>query len=314
MARTGSGKDRRRGSQRTHRWRSCFISAAPRANLAVLRQLLQERGINASIASELQPRSSSLHTLVTDAITDSDFFIAVLGSERFDASIYYEIGFANAVGKRVLVLTPTHIRKSTEDLLGGTTLIADPTDRQAIEFVLDQILALRYAKRGKPKETLKISKPLGDSANRYLSRVESLGPETREITILDSVRSAIEESGVSVISEARFDTVHADLAIWSDELTPWVGNPFLIEIKRHLKSDPHLLRAFHQVSSYLDKSNAQWALVLYTGGAPQLSELPELAVSTVLFLSLREFFEKLKTRSFGQIVRELRNKRVHGAS
>ncbi len=314
MSLPSSEKHRRKGKQRTQRWRSCFISASPRADLSVLGGLLRDRGIKPIVASELPPRSASLHTLVTNAIIDSDFFIAVLGSERTEPSTYYELGFANGVGKPVLVLVPAHFKRPSEDLLGGTNLIADPTDRQAIGFVLDQVMAVRDFKSGRPKETLKVSKPLGDAADRYLSRIESLGAEISEIAILDSVRSAIEESGISVTSEARFDTARVDLAIWSDELTPWVGNPFLIEIKRNLQSGSDLLRVFEQVNSYLEKGNARWALVLYTQGTPRLSEVPELALSTVLFLSLREFFESLKTLSFGQIVRELRNERAHGVN
>lgn len=121
------------------------------------------------------------------------------------------------------------------------------------------------------------------------------------------------ESGVNVVTEARFENRIADFAIWSDELGTYVGNPLIIEVKRQIRGFTGLAQAFAQLTTYLQAANASWGLLLFQEGPePAVLESHLAQASRVLAISIADLLDRLQTVSFVDVVRDLRNRKVHG--
>jgi hypothetical protein len=293
---------------------TCFIAASFRTNLRTVKRLLKQRGIKILVPSERGPTSTSLTESVTKAISEADLVIAILDPQQTNANVFFELGCASAFGKRILVLAPPALKIIPSDIVDVQLLRTDPDNSEAIGFALDQlaiVMPLTKHRRAWPRLPIRKSRPIPDSVDALARRLEELGDLPRERDVEDIVVSALRASGVSVVARSGTSDTRVDLAVWADEFDPLIGNPLLIEIKRKLHREliPALL---DQLSTYLQQGNSQWALVLYLRGPTQIPKMPSTLSSRVLFLEVRELLDRLRKSGFGSIVRDLRNRRVHG--
>lgn len=292
------------------RFRTCFIAAPPGVDLTILSTVLKQRGISLLVSSELAPTSASHLGHVTRAISKADLLIAILDPERPNDNVYYELGYARALGKRILILASPQMTSLPSDIAGMLYVHAGADNREVISFALDLALAAPEPAEHEPGKPVDVSSPIGHLADELIDKLESLGDQATGRDVEQIVASALRASGIFVLARSEQRDIGVDFAIWADELDPWVGNPFLLQVKKHLKSQAQVSAVLNQVSTYLQKSNSRWALVLYVKG-PRDLESPPVARSSVLFLQVRELLDKLRTSSFGEVVRELRNRRVH---
>jgi hypothetical protein len=65
---------------------------------------------------------------------------------------------------------------------------------------------------------------------------------------------------------------------------------------------------------YLGASGSRWALLLYGDGPDPEDQAWSASPPNVLVLSLRSLLEALRSQAFPEVVRDLRNRRVHGSS
>lgn len=290
---------------------TCFIAASSRANLNTIKALLEKMGISILVPSEFSADSVSIHEHVTQAISKADFLIAILDPKESNSNIYYELGYASALGKRILVLASPKLEIIPADITEMLYIRANEDNKDAIGFALDQLTKTPKLIKRRSSQPISKSQPIGHIADELLARVESLGERANERDIMDILVSALNASHITNAVHASPKEMGADISIWDDELGPWVGNPFIIEIKRRLVNQSQIRSAVNQVSSYLQKSNTQWALVLYVQGPPSVSHFPRMSTNTVLFLSILDLLRRLRTTSFSEIIRDLRNRRVH---
>ena len=101
-----------------------------------------------------------------------------------------------------------------------------------------------------------------------------------------------------------------NLAVWSDDLAPWVGNPLLVELKVGPSKATVLSAAASGIAQALAGSGMLWGLLVYSGPAidPESIQAP----ANVLPLQAEKFLSDLRDVGFGDLVRRLRNQRVHG--
>jgi len=125
--------------------------------------------------------------------------------------------------------------------------------------------------------------------------------------LADAFRSA----GIRAIREPREGSAEADFVVWDRDLEPFVGAPLLVEVVGGRWSDRRLSLKVRQLSEYLSQlPSRRWALLVLAGAS---SETPSLAIEhePVLVISLKELLSRLQGESFVDIVRMLRNERVH---
>jgi nucleoside 2-deoxyribosyltransferase len=307
----------RRGREKSRtRMRSCFIAASSRTDLKTIESLLREKGLKPVIVSELTEKGAPIAEYVTSAISKTDLTIAVLDKEQSNENVCFELGVARGLGKQLLVIAPPGIRLPM-DLGRMLSLRTDPKNREAIDFALDQVLAVAERPTRQLRNwTGERTRPIGNLARKLITHLESLGDSVTENDVKEIVTSALKASGSSVVVQSGIRDTLVDMAVWSDELHPWTGNPLPIEIKKRLSDRDQILASVRQLSHYLQGVSAYWALVLYVEGPQSIDEMSVSDVhgSTVLFLRVQELLERMRTNSFVDVMIRLRNQRLHGAN
>lgn len=285
-----------------------FIAAPADQELDVLKEELTKRNIQSYTAYDIAPATISLASNIEHAIREADLIIAVI-SARASPNLFFEIGIAHALKKPFLLLISPQYGHLPSDLAGTFYLRADPKNREAIGFALDQSLT-RLEKRvvrsqKRPQEGM----PLGDNAERFLSLIREKGSQLKGRELERLVADVLREAGVEAVSESPQPQSGADIAVWSDALQPLVGNPLLIEVKSRLQSKRQIEEALHQVERYRVKSGARLALLIVNAAFGSLAGVP--AVGGVLAITLIDFIERLRSKTFPDAIRELRNQYVH---
>lgn len=288
------------------RIQTCFITAPAGANLEVLTDALRQRGIRVVVPDSLE-LGAEFGAEILNLIADVDLVIGVLTRERRSEWVLFELGLAWGRGKRVVLFAPPNSVHLPSSVRGFLTVRANLSNREAVAFALDQLLAAPEPAQtpvSPPKET----RPLGPTAETYLqgslAHAANVSPAGLETLVADALR----EAGVDVVTHSEPRDLGVDLAIWSDALQLSVGNPLLVEIKARLPTPKAAADAAQQLSKYVAGAGGLWGLLLYQKGPDDLRGLPP----NVLALSIDVLFRRLGRESFEEIVRDLRNSRVHG--
>jgi hypothetical protein len=287
---------------------TAFITASNSVDTSVVREALRERGYAPFSLDEVEARGRSIPELLKEYVSKADLVVAVIGDDPTTKNVYYELGFAQAWDKRVLALTHSGLIPQPQ---GIACLRIDPANREAIDFGLDMILAAPKEKSRSPRGDGFQTRPIGDLADELLDRFRRDRDKIPEVEIREIVAQAINASGVSALSRSmKVRGGIADLAIWSDDLEPWIGNPLIVEIKRDLGGERSVHQAVSQLSRYLDASTAPFGLLV----CGELRIDPEMNASippNIIVVSLEQFLGSLKTTSFGNYMLQRRNERVH---
>ena len=283
--------------------------------MKAIEELLVERQIQPIVSADLASTASTFLEGVVNAISNADLFLAVLSSKQRNDNVYIELGIAIAKERRILILRPLE-EPLMSDIAEIPAIHTDVSNRDAISFMLDQVLAAppRKYRPHLPVPVTQKGQPIGDFANELLEKLGTHSEHEREDEIVQLVMLALQNSGYSTIKynpllgdskAAR----RADLVVWSDEFGPWIGNPLIIEVKRTLK-EPR--SAVQQVLSYLQLSQTRSALILYANKTASLGNLLSISPPNIFFLDVHELLTAMSTKSFAQVMIDLRNRRVHG--
>jgi hypothetical protein len=260
----------------------------------------QELTVGADWASEIQRE-----------ISRADLVIGVVPSARQAPWVLFELGQASALGRRIVLITSPKADPIPFSLHQFVTLRIDLNNLEAIGFALDQLMVA--PEPAKERRTLsKSATGLGPKADVLITQLERSLAAGSWAAVEQVVAEALRASGADVVATSAERDVGADFAVWSDVLEPFVGNPLLIEVKTKLTSKTAATHALRQLASYMGASGSRWALLLY-GEGPQEQVEQARQHPNVLILSLRSLLEGLRTQSFPELIRDLRNRRVHGA-
>lgn len=290
------------------RIQTCFISAGADTNLETLRQVLADRGLKV-LVPDFQPGARWADE-IESCIKRADLVIGVLGRTRRSDYVLFELGQASALGKQIILIASQAPFLVTSDLHQFQVVRARPSNREAISFALDQLLAApppsRHHFAPKPAGVV-----LGATADAFLQRLENALRSERGSGVEQVTAAVLREAGVEALAETNVDDRRVDLAIWSDGLQPIVGSPLLVEVKQRFTSADSFKKAAQRLSKAVDASGSMWGLLLYgegQDGGKWLSSTP----GNVLVYSLPSLIEEMRTRPFDDVVTALRNYRVHG--
>jgi len=289
--------------------KTCYVSAPAGISLDALRESLLSHGIRPLIPEELLV-GTDLASETQRQLAQADLVIGVIPKGKQFSWVLFELGQAFALGRRIVLIASPKAEPIPFTLQRLLVLRIEANNRTAIDFALDQLLSAPAEspldRHRKPFNPI----PLGPRADTFIARLDS--PQTgseHELTKL--LAEVLQSSGVDAIVEHSTREAGFDIAVWSDVLQPFVGNPLVIELKRSIQNKEAVSHAFKQVGMYLDESGSRWALLLYAEGPQPNDRLWNKCPPNVLIMRLRDLFEALRTHSFPEIVRDLRNRRVH---
>jgi nucleoside 2-deoxyribosyltransferase len=291
--------------------RRCFIAAHPRTNLDTIRAILAERGIEATASYERPWIGARPIDTVMALIDGADLVIGVLDDPSSSTNLGFELGYAFARDKKIMVLLPQDSRTVPSDLAWTHHIRLNPTDSEGIAYNLDAILTGPMPNRQPHIPPAANTHGIGDAADEITERLTVALDEHDGVAFEQIVMDALRASGVAIVKSAG-DPPNGhpgpSLGIWSDDLESSVGNPLLIELKMSISSRADLARLRPHVSSYLRARSVEWGLVVYADGPPWLESVPP-----VLFLRVAELLSRLRDEGFAEILSDLYGQAIRGA-
>src|SRR4051794_37699944 len=180
-----------------HSGLTCFVTAPSGVSIAAIVHVLHQRQIRPITIADLGPVGGSLLELTNDAILKADLVIAVIGRKESNGDIFVELGYASALRKPILIVTPPDSESLPLSLAGLPRVATAPQDAEAIGFILDQVLtSLPHPRRTRnfpAQHSHPIEPPL---ARKLLEKLDHLSSphEVEEV-----VASAIAASGIDII-------------------------------------------------------------------------------------------------------------------
>ena len=288
---------------------SAFITAPVSVDVRGVRHILERRGIKTFTADELDLPGRPLSEILQEGMSRADVVVGVLGSGSTSDNVLFELGFAQALKKRVLVLTTGDAPLSTWASTGIPYVRAELTNPQAIDFVIEQVLKVRP--QASTRETpVRRTRPIGEVAPQLLAKLNAATSKQAAQALEEVVTEAIRESGIDTVAESGSRDHGYDLAVWSEDFEPWVSNPLLIEVRTKIDSR----RAWEEIVLNLGRSMAstgvRWSLLIYRHSP--LDPAQVIRAPNILAISAEEFLGALQEMSIGELVQKLRNERVHG--
>jgi hypothetical protein len=287
-----------------------FISAPVTIDTRPVRKAFEARGMNVFSLDQIEGPGRSVIDIIKEGLGKADLVVAVVDpSSALSNFVFFEMGYAVNMGK------PTAVLLTGEDVspfwvnTGIPYFRYSPEHPIGTDFVVQQILSIPHHKPAQAVQ-VKQTKPLGDKVQQYLDYLDQAGRTMSEEDLLTLIRGAIRESGVpSVAGEREFHKL--DLAVWSDDFIPWVGNPVAIELKVELPSGSDVSKATKIMDEQMMRGNITFGLLIYLRSGVDVESM--ISAPWIAAISVKNLFERLRTSSFGDIVRQLRNQRVHGA-
>lgn len=293
--------------------KTCFVSASAGTDLRVLRSELEARGLRVLVPHDLAI-GTDWASEIQKQISQADLVVGVLTAERQSPWVLFELGQASALGRRIVLITPLTADPIPFSLHQFLVLRIDLDNSDAISFALDQILSAPGHVNKDAAKQPEVFTGLGGSVDYLLARLDQSLQSQDWQGVEQVVGDALRSSGADVVVTSPSPDIGADFAVWSDVLDSFVGNPLLVEVKARIRGRAEASKAIEQLVSYMTASAARWALLIVGEGPDPSTDVWSDCPPNVIVLSLEAMLESLRTRAFPEVVRDLRNQRVHGSS
>ncbi|MGM4932699.1 hypothetical protein [Tardiphaga sp. 619_E2_N8_5] len=294
------------------RIRTCFISSQAGADLNVLRGELSARGIAVTVPQDERALGQPIAELIRSQIQNADLVIGVMTSEKQSHWVLFELGQAAAFNRQLMLIVPP---KSTIPATFNAALIVRATlyNRKAIGFALDQITAAPERKSFHRTPPQRGHSSLGLDTDRFIHDTKIATERTDPRQLERSIVEALKMSGTDIVAESTNspDDRGFDIAVWSDGLQSFVGNPLLIEVKTRFAGPAALQQAAKRLSEAVAERGNIWGLLLYGEARFNISNIKGLP-PTILISSVESLLSSLRQGSFDDAILRLRNQRVHG--
>lgn len=292
--------------------RRVFI-AASRSDTEAVERAARRHGLAVlTIDKDAVPGTTWVESL-HHCLDESDMVVGVVGGDsKSDSDVFFELGVASALNKLVILLIPPDYPRDTVPPSGIPYLRADPRNEATISFGIEQMLSMLPQQRETALKEHQPTRPIGPLADEFLARLTELrAGQGRELEQL--IYDAVKATAVSAVSRGReADDVGVDLAVWSNDLEPLIGNPLLIECKSTLRSQADVDEAIGRMFRALDVIQNGCGLVVYQTAHPALSMLAPKSLP-IIFISAEDLLNGLRDSDFGSFVRKLRNAaKAHG--
>lgn len=291
--------------------KTCFIAAPAGANLALLRMMLEERGLRVLVPSDLEV-GIDWASKIQEQIGRADLVIGVITADHSSPWVLFELGQASALGRRIVLIASPKAEPIPFALHQFLVLRTEIGNADAIGFALDQVLSAPTISKRERSSPKKVLTGLGSKADEFIERLDRELTAKRWRSIEELVADALRASGADLVVASPNGDIGADIAVWSDVLEPFVGNPLLVEVKGAVKRTADISLATRKLAADVGASGSRWGILLY-GAGPELDEkVFATSPPNILVLSIRSLLERLRLQAFPELVRDLRNHRVHG--
>ncbi len=284
----------------------CFISAPFGEDIKPIISILKDNDVDVISPFDLEYQPISIFDQVKKEMRKSDFIIVVLPAGGTNENLFLELGIAIGLGKKVILFAPPN-SIMPYDSKNFLTIQSSPDNSEAFQFLLEQIKEISFKKEKSKTIKRKSGKPLGAKANLYLDKIE-YGINLSEYQLVEIVKDIFYDVGIKVLSESKNFKTNVDMAIWSDYLNSYLGNPIIIEIKRRLTNVDKITS---QIRNYLSLSNSKSAIIISFDKEKNNADVKSFADPSIFYLNIFDLLEDLKESTFEDIIIKMRNRRIH---
>jgi hypothetical protein len=291
---------------------AAYISAPIGVDTRAIRHAFESRGVRTFSPDQLDLPGMRLGDILREAVQRADLVVAVVDPTTASNFVCYELGYAEGMNKPAFVLLTREASPSLWMSGGVPYFRFDPANPSALDFAVSQILEIAHHGPKTVSSPPKRTRPLGERADTLLAQLRERGDDISPEDLESIIRSAIQESGVTTISAGDTRDRGIDFTVWSNDLSPWVGNPIAIEVQRVLSSRTEVMAILAEMRKAMERGDIPWGMLIYVRSATNLENL--ILAPNIILMSAQEFLESLRTTSFGDLIRRIRNQRVHGGS
>ncbi len=287
----------------------CYISAPSDFDLTKIELLLSKLNVDYHNFYDFSI-GTTFSDLISRKIRESDFIISILTSEN--ANVLFELGVAEGMKKPVFILIDKDYKVPfflEQKLFYQTNF----TDTKLIELALSNFIAdintktPTQRKIKEKKEFLSI-----DETNDLIRHISHLRKEHREQDLFNLIKDIFSKLNIqnTSLSEAPRDR-GADLIIRSKELTPYFGNPILVEVKSGSLSPQRLIETQDRLQGYISRTEAKGGIILYLDKAGRRFNLPTKN-PYILCFDLEDFIFGISSDGLEKFLIKRRNEIAHG--
>lgn len=295
--------------------RTTVICAPSSANVDAVVNALIRHGVRILNYDLYYPVDSSLPLAETaiNRIKEADLVVGILTRERSSQSVLFELGAAAALEKQILIIAPPKLSLPFE-LQQYTTVRATPTNNEAIEFAIDQVVAVPYRHQSRTTPPANPEPVIGNRSKLFLAQLQEAASDS-DFALFEKVFfNVIQSVGLEAMAQARETDPRFDFVIWADELQSALGNPILIELKRNVRDTVAFRDSATKLSHAVRDRGSYFGLYLYWDSMLPDQKLNILSPPNVLPIPIRSLLSDLEHDSFANTILKYRNNRLHGVS
>ncbi len=183
---------------------------------------------------------------ILSAISKSDAVIAVLSKDSGVANVIFEIGYATALRKAILLLIDP-AASMPEFMHNVRHIVSDVADSNVLRIGIRKFLEASTKSSSSRRKYGQPKTPVNSNESTIRALVNRIG---RDRTTIDGqtaeriVADLLRASAVTLVEEqSGSKDIGVDFAVWSDALETSLGNPILIEVKSGNLDDVRLQSA-----------------------------------------------------------------------
>jgi hypothetical protein len=287
----------------------CYISAPSDFDLTKIELLLSKLNVDYHNFYDFSI-GTTFSDLIARKIRESDFVISILTSEN--SNVLYELGVAEGMKKPAFILIDKNYKVPfflERKLFYQTNF----TDTKLIELAITNFIADIDAKSPTQRRTKEKKEFLSiEETNDLIRHISHLRKEPREQDFFKLIKDIFSKLNIqnTSLSEAPRDK-GADLIIRSKELTPYFGNPILVEVKSGSLSSQRLSETQDRLLEYISKTEAKGGIILYLDKAGKRFNLP-IKNPFILCFDLEDFIFGIASDGLEKFLIQRRNEIAHG--
>lgn len=290
--------------------KTCWLVTDSPTASSLLTPILENLGLETLSVYSMLSTSVTIDGLIETAANRADLVIGVIGRDRTTPNVYYELGYAAALRKRIVVFAP-HGQPHAMDVARFPVVRIDLEDVSAVRFAVER--ALGSPKPGKPQIQVHEQNPskFDGLADGFISRLGGIGDHATELErLIADVLRVGEGHRISDAPEGRKDLGY-DFLLWSDTIQPYLGNPLPVEVKLRIRTLSDLDRTTKRLLAAAARSQAMWSLLVVRDLPDDYQENRSRYAGILIFKAV-DLIARLRTNTLSAVLVDERNRLVHG--
>jgi hypothetical protein len=288
----------------------CYISASSDFDLTKLESILSHLKIEYHSFYDFSI-GTTFSDLIKRKLRESDFIIAVLENEN--SNVLFELGVAEGLGKPTFIIVEKEL-KIPFFLQNKLYFQTNLKDTKLMELALSNFIVdikgkkIKTVNRKQKKEFLSINE-----TNELIIQIKRLRTASNEFDIFNLIKETFSKLNVqnASITAAPIEK-GADLIIRSNELSPYFGNPILVEIKSGNLNSNALIQTQERLLNYIKKSDAKGGIILYLDRNNRRYDSEISNYPSILSIDLEDFILGIASEGLEKFLIKRRNEIAHG--